>query len=113
MPTIERNVTDVDGTWTETVEELLNEQGAKVGERVLQRLLRTESAAHSTARIAIKTAADDRRTKIANNTSRLNTLALRAKRYALDPVANAADRLDDRLQHEYLARLWLHDRTDD
>ena len=47
------------------------------------------------------------------NTARIVELGMRAARYARDPVANAANQLNARLQHELLARLALQESSDD
>jgi hypothetical protein len=75
--------------------------------------LRTPSAAWIAAQVPRNTAEAARAAKTANNVARIETLGLRAARYAKDPVANAADQLTARLQHELLARLALATRTDD
>ena len=110
---IQRAYSNADGSGVEDVEELRDEAGVKVGERVVAQYQRVESAAFTTARTALKTARDALATKADNNRARLDLLAGRAARYARDPVANAADQLSDRLQHEFLARLWLNEKTDD
>jgi hypothetical protein len=126
MATEERIVDDADGRWAELWDEqygevvtrdadgkVTNVAQVSLGWKLRQRQLRTPSAARAAAMAAEETAGVARRTKVENNKARLDTLAARAARFAKDPVTNAADQLTARLQHEFLARLWLNEKTDD
>lgn len=87
--------------------------GWRVDGAIRGEALRTPGAALASSMAAARTAASALETKLAANRARLDVLASRAARFAKDPVANAGDQLTARLQHEFLARLWLAERTDD
>ena len=73
----------------------------------------TSGASRAAAQTAAATAAAAAETKYANNMARIQLLATKAAKFAKDPVANSADQLTARQQHELLARLAMQAAADD
>jgi hypothetical protein len=120
MPT--RRVADASGAWDETfsVEEretgLLDRNGDPIKETVetiVSRALVQESNEFTASRAAARTAGATAETKRVDSRTRVVQLAQRAARFSRNPVANAADELTPRLQHELLARLALAEAADE
>lgn len=99
-----REITDAEGTWHEE----LDDAGV-----VVVRTLLIESAATTTDREAKRIANIADLAKISNNAARIRTLGISAAKFAKDPVANAANALNNRQQHELFARLAIATLADD